>query len=281
MLELADTTTSHISVARVVDARPDSAVVQVELPDGSVTRADLASHLYVTPGDRVSVMTDESGSLLVFAAFHDEARSRSIPLADGVTVETSAEETVLRVRSNGRTIFEFDPATNRLHVEAGAEGLHLSCPTGDITLDAGRDLRLAGRRVTLDARESVAMTASNPAGTMTTTLTLDDARASIVAPMISTVAGVGRHHARDLEFTGSTLAAEVESASLKSKRMNIVTETVTSLATNVYQTVRKLSQLRAGRTRTLVEGTSSLKAGTVTAKATGDYSIDGTQIYLG
>ncbi len=52
-------------------------------------------------------------------------------------------------------------------------------------------------------------------------------------------------------------------------------------ARNVYRSVKELTQLRTGRLRTLVEGTSWMLAGRVAHRATTDYKIDAEKIHLG
>jgi hypothetical protein len=88
----------------------------------------------------------------------------------------------------------------------------------------------------------------------------------------------------DLEFVtqkGSIAFKSAQKISLAARRLETQAETVVAKATNVYETVEELSQLQAGRTRTLVKGTCLLKARDAFLKAETDFKIDGTQIHLG
>lgn len=88
----------------------------------------------------------------------------------------------------------------------------------------------------------------------------------------------------DLEFIackGSIAFKSAQKISLEARRLETNADTVVAKATNVYESVEELSQLQAGRTRTVVRGTCLLKARDAFLKAESDFKIDGTQIHLG
>ena len=88
----------------------------------------------------------------------------------------------------------------------------------------------------------------------------------------------------DLEFRtekGNIAFQSARKISLRARRLETQAETVTAKAKNVYQSVEELSQLQAGRTRTLVEGSCHLQARDAFLNAGEDFKIDGKQIHLG
>jgi hypothetical protein len=88
----------------------------------------------------------------------------------------------------------------------------------------------------------------------------------------------------DLEFTtqnGSIAFNSAQKISLTSARLETHADTVVAQAKNVYLSVEELSQLQAGRTRTLVKGSCHLQARDAFLNAEEDFKIDGKQIHLG
>jgi hypothetical protein len=88
----------------------------------------------------------------------------------------------------------------------------------------------------------------------------------------------------DLEFVtqnGSLAFRSAKKITLVAPRLETHAETVVAKAVNVYETVEELSQLQAGRTRTLVKGSCHLKARAAFLKAEQDFKVDGEQIHLG
>jgi hypothetical protein len=88
----------------------------------------------------------------------------------------------------------------------------------------------------------------------------------------------------DLEFVtrnGSISFHAAQTISLVAHRLETDVDTVVSKAGNVYETVKELAQLEAGRTRTLVEESCLLKARDAFLCAEGDFKVDGAQIHLG
>jgi Protein of unknown function (DUF3540) len=88
----------------------------------------------------------------------------------------------------------------------------------------------------------------------------------------------------DLEFRtekGNIAFQSARKISLRARRVETQADTVTAKAKNVYQSVEELSQLQAGRTRTLVEGSCHLQARDAFLNAGEDFKIDGKQIHLG
>lgn len=73
----------------------------------------------------------------------------------------------------------------------------------------------------------------------------------------------------------------LENIKLTAKKMETVVETIMEKAKNIYQTIENLTQLKTGRLRTLVQGTTHVKTLKAFYKAEEDFKIKGKKIHLG
>ena len=73
----------------------------------------------------------------------------------------------------------------------------------------------------------------------------------------------------------------MDSIRLTAKKLESVIGTILETAKNVYRHIEALSQVKAGRTRTLVKGTSHFTAENAYHKARGNYKIKAEKIHLG
>jgi hypothetical protein len=84
-----------------------------------------------------------------------------------------------------------------------------------------------------------------------------------------------------IDMNSKNLTAKVGYAKLMFDRLETITDTLVEQAKNVYRTVAQLTQLRAGRMRTLVDETYQFKANKAFMKSEEDFKIKGEKIYLG
>lgn len=84
-----------------------------------------------------------------------------------------------------------------------------------------------------------------------------------------------------IEMQSKKLNANVGYAKFVFDRLETVVGTLVEQAKNVYRTVAQLTQLRAGRMRTLVDETYQFKADKVFMKSEDDFKIKGEKIHLG
>jgi hypothetical protein len=150
---------------------------------------------------------------------------------------------LLEVRdADQRVLFELDTVTGKARVFSPSGTLSLEAPEGDIELVAGGKVRARGEVVELTGGK--------------------DGAASLL---------LGDKLAR-LSAKGLVLAAE---------RIDSAAERILERARNVYRQVEDLHQLRAKRTRTLVEEGHVVRAGHASLEATEEVRIDGSRIDLG
>jgi len=87
---------------------------------------------------------------------------------------------------------------------------------------------------------------------------------------------------REILFDGESVGITARSGlRLTAARLETVVDSLVEKAKNVYRTVEQLSQLRAGRMRTLVRSTFHFKARRAFLKSEKDYKINAEKIHLG
>ena len=85
----------------------------------------------------------------------------------------------------------------------------------------------------------------------------------------------------DSQFQGMRLSASIAQAKMFLGKLQITAGRLIEKAKNVYRQIENLNQLKAGRMRTLVNGSYHLKSDTINQKADGEVRIDGDKINLG
>ncbi len=84
-----------------------------------------------------------------------------------------------------------------------------------------------------------------------------------------------------IEMNSNVLMIRAASARWIVNRLESLVETLVEKARNTYRTVEQLTQLRAGRMRTLVDQTFQFKSRKVLLKSEEDFKIRGERIHLG
>ena len=212
-------------------------------------------------------------------------RTSRIGLSDGAVATTRCGRhgEVLELRSrSGELVFEYDAATGRSRIVVPSGDLELCAEQGNIDLVAGKSIRLIGKdSVEIESDRSVRFRIFDGIRRVTSSLSMRAGKMTVKGEQMACVAA--RAH------------VDIEHARFASKRLEVCAETVRTVASRVetlagtlmenvgeaYRKVRRLSQLRAGRVRTLVDSTCHLKARKVYLRSEEDFRIDGKRIDLG
>ncbi|MDN4502263.1 DUF3540 domain-containing protein [Alteromonadaceae bacterium BrNp21-10] len=101
------------------------------------------------------------------------------------------------------------------------------------------------------------------------------------SPQFDLDAGKGNINIADAKYKGLRLAASVEQTKLFFGKLNSTVGRLIEKAKSAYRQVDNLNQLKAGRMRTLVNGSYHLKSERIVEKADKDVRIDGEKINLG
>ena len=209
----------------------------------SVARPALPDGATVRRGDEVLVLGMGSSEAFIIAQLATN-RPGTLQLTDGTCVEKSATGDALTVRNaSGQTLFQYDVDEGGMLTLRG-ETIRLQSQIGGIELESATDVQISGRTVRMAAQD----------------LQLSGERIAV---------------------SGRELEAHLRRARVRLKRAEIVADVIVETARDVYRRVRGLAQLRAGRVKTIADGTVWLKAKQVLHRSSGAYKIKGDDIQLG
>ncbi|MDY6843934.1 MAG: DUF3540 domain-containing protein [Thermodesulfobacteriota bacterium] len=153
---------------------------------------------------------------------------------------------------DGGLIFEYDSKTGKSRVDIPEGDLELIAANGNIDFISAQDIRFFSKNSIDMKSETFGLTAQ-----------------------------AGELHIEETHYTGKKVVGEVHTARLMVERLETLAGTIMEKAKNVYRTVEKLSQIKAGRMRTLVKETCQFKSKKAFFKAEEDFKIKGEKIHLG
>jgi hypothetical protein len=186
------------------------------------------------------------------------------------------------VSSTPRMTFCRNPKTGGARIEVGEGDLELVARHGNIRLvSAGGIEMTAMDPIDVRSRIAVRMSIFGRVGQMLTKLNLFDRNTEMSSQSIDLTAENLRAKTTRTSVSMNKIDADFDDARISGRRINMVADVIVSKAKNVYQRVSELWQLAAGRTRTVVDGTSHHKANRIYSKAVKDVKIDGEKIHLG
>jgi hypothetical protein len=191
-----------------------------------------------------------------FISHESKPAERTLSTREGATVAVVDAEDGERIQIRDKTnsmLLSIDPATGLVTISSERGNLALAAPGGDIELHARGALRFRGEKdVAIDAGESLQISSKRAAIALT-----------------------------DATYAGTRLRTKVSDVKNVVERLETVTERLFEKAKAAYRQVEELSQLRAGRVRTLVRGSYLVRGETTSIEARDDVKIDGKHIHLG
>jgi hypothetical protein len=193
-------------------------------------------------------------------------------------LESDGERAVLRLYApGGGLLLEYDSAQGRVRLAPECGDLELAAPAGDLALSASGTVLIEGGRVAL---RSLGATQAQPrapgAG-----LVLDGPNARLCAARFDLEAGRAELRIEETELKGRGLRAELGTLDLLALRVETAARTMAVKTQDLYRRVSGVLETRAGRVRSLVEGTYHLKAGAAVVRAERDIDMDAEKIRLG
>lgn len=280
---------SSFRKATVEDVTETGASARVRLDDDPPVVLDarlaLSGASPPGPGDRVLVARspEQSFVIAVLERTASDGRTSDLRLRDGTTVRVAGEgsdERVQLLSPRQELLVEYDPAAGRLRLDATGGDLELAAD-GDIVLDAGRAVRLAGESVEADGEHGVRLGTPRRAGQEGSSVSLDRRSVRLTSTAIGVTSRSAKLNLERTDFAGAELRARVGTLRLVARRIERVAERIHETADRIYRTVRKTLQLRAERMRSVVRSTFHLKARKAFMKSDEDFKLKGDQIHLG
>jgi hypothetical protein len=178
-------------------------------------------------------------------------------------------------------VIEYDPVTHRTRVMPEAGDLELAAPAGNLALRAEGSVTIAAGAVAVRSRSGIGLAVEAADGSARSVLALEGGTARLAAPTLDVAARHASLQAEDAHYAGRRLLAEVASLRLVAGRVETLAKTVVEKTRNLYRAVEELLETRAGRVRSLVDGTYHLKARDAVVRAERDVDVDGEKIRLG
>jgi hypothetical protein len=278
--------TRYLGPAKVLEKDEDSGQICLRLTGhpqaGTLLAQDaIAGQNGLQTGDTVLVVGEDLEDLYVIGVLScketpDSSESK-IKLTKGAHVETegSTGEQILKVFSPKREmIFEYDEENNRARVNLEAGDLEFITQRGNITFASNKEIMFHGRSIGMTGSKGICLGIVNTLGKLRSTLTLRQQSIKIDSPEFTLNAERGDLNVEEAKYTGNRLLSKVD-------RLETIAVTVMAKARNIYRTVEELSQVRAGRMRTMVAKTFHFKSKKAFVKAEEDYKIKAEKIHLG
>lgn len=193
--------------------------------------------------------------------------------ASAALVEKDGEESIELRDAEDRLLFEYRPESGRCTLTVPQGDLALQAPRGNIELLAGKEVRCSGRKIGLSA--------AGARGTEISALSLEPDGVNLSSGSLRVAADRGEVLISEGNYQGLRLTVTVEQAKQVFEKVETVATRIIERATDAYRQVENLSQLKAGRLRTLVKGACHIKGGRTAIRADEDVKIDGQRINLG
>jgi hypothetical protein len=178
-------------------------------------------------------------------------------------------------------IFEYVPEEEKTRVLVESGDLEISTTNGDICLNAGGDIKLDGNAVELRGQRHVALQVCDALNYARSWLTMGESKIRVHSSALDLRTRTAEMSVDRATYEGKQFSARVTRVKLALERIETVVTTLVQKARNVYHNVEQLSQLKAGRMRTLVQGSCYHKSEKAKFKANDSFSIDGDRINLG
>ncbi len=288
----------YFGPAQVIAINPFEGLVQVricrsnESGDGEEEKwaqLALSSSCECKEGDRVLVAGEDLNDFYIIGVLCSGVQEKVVPktcrLNSGAGVAASEDANSEKVQAFspvGDLLFEYDPLTGKSRVHVHAGDLEFVNHNGGIHFSAAGDIRLSSRQnLELSGRLGLRLAIRDAVGTVLSSIALNFRKLSLTSPVIHMTAQRGEVHFKESRYYGDTFVAVAKKGKLIVGRMETVVQDCIQKSKTVYQTVEGLFQTRAGRTRTLVDGTSHFKARKAFLKAEQDFKINGEKIHLG
>lgn len=221
------------------------------------------------PGDRVLVASSDDGAWVIAVLEATSSAAPALALADGS--RASVEDGGLALRdAAGQLLLRY--AEGHLHLAAPEGDLRLSA-RGDIVLEGGADVRVHGpRAVSLGA---------GPASAPSTQVTLQPRSLQVETERVGLRARIADVAAGSVSLVAAVLTTTAERITSNAEHHAVDARHWLTRAEDALHVVRDLVETRAGRARTLVEGTLDVHSRRTNMVSEAETSIDGERVLLG
>lgn len=271
--------------ASVIRTDPESRIVWIQRDDHDFepipARIAIAPPVAIESGDTVLVTGNEDPGMYVIGVLEQPAmhEDRQIELRCGTRVEArgnSGSETIRVISKSGELLFEYDEATRRTSVHLQPGDVEFVAREGTMRFAAEHGIQLSSETtIQVNGKRGVGLASEHAS------LMLSSHAAHLAGPHVAVKTPTLDVQAVESSFTGRKLLSRIGRVRLITETLEAVFGNVVQKAKNVFRRIGGLDEVHTKHSRTVVEESQHLKAGTVNVKADGDVRIDGEQIHLG
>ncbi|MFO7713057.1 DUF3540 domain-containing protein [Desulfosarcina sp.] len=265
--------------------------IRVCRPGGSIDRDARLAVLprpELEPGDEVLTMTDGSGRAYIVGVLScktgNTSRSEQIRLANGAYARVDrslADESLKLYSKENELLIDYHSPTGTVKVNVASGNLEFTATNGSIVFHSAKDIHMDGDHVAVNARNDIHMGVRDPNGGAGPVIAMNARKLQLASPVMELIAQRAQLFLQETRIAGKQLIGRFGNIQSISRKFESVADTVMTKAKNVYRTVSELSQLKAGRQRTLIEKTSHMKAQKTIMKSEQDFKIKAEKIHLG
>jgi hypothetical protein len=242
----------------------------------------------LAPDDEVLTLTDGSGKTYIIGILscgkQEKRPGAKIHLADGAVARidrTSNNESLKLYSRKNELLIDYQSQTGTVRVNAASGNLEFTAANGSIAFHSAKDIRIDGNHVGINARTDLQLGIQGPQEATGPAISMQNRKMHLTAPVFDLTAQRAQLFLQETRIAGKKLLGRIGNVQFISRKIESVADTVLARAKNVYRTIAQLSQLRAGRQRTLIENTSHMKAQKTILKSETDFKVKAQKIHLG
>lgn len=205
-------------------------------------------------------------------------------LGDGTyaLIDNGKDTPGLQVYSeNEELLIEFDPASQKTKINIEKGNLEFTTQDGDIILDSSHNIKLKGNQIDLASTSSIQLSVGDALGQLISTLNMKANQLKLNSTQLSMTANKSDIHIKKAHYIGDDFKANIKTTKLIVDKIRTVANSITQKTKIMYNQVEELSQIKAGRMRTLISGSFHLKAKKSYLKAEDDFKVNAKKIHLG
>ena len=175
-----------------------------------------------------------------------------------------------------------DPVTGRNCVEFESGDLDFVVRNGGVHFVSTGDFSVTSiRKITMRSKLGIQLGVSNIFSQVKSLLNMQAGRTDLTTAELNLKAVQGNADVGEAKLSSKRVSAKVDNVKLDLGRLQTTVDLIISKAKNAYTTVAELFQIRAGRSRPVVDTTSHMKAQSVRVRAVEDFKINSDKIHLG
>jgi hypothetical protein len=196
-------------------------------------------------------------------------------------VRESGNEKIQIKSKNGCLLFEYTPDSKNMTVYASEGDLQL-CAKGDINFTAGKKIRFtANSQITMQTPGLVNLRSGGKKENEGSDLMLTPNHLLLNSENLNIKTTTGHVSVKDMRYLGKRLVGKLGKTSLVVDKVEYVFGQVIERTKNVYRTIENLLEVKAGRIRTIANGTNEIKGKRLRINGDDSVKIQGDKIHLG